>query len=304
MNTRQLFKITLASAVLALGGCQHFVENTTPVKIPANASDLYTFTVKVDENQRKIVPKTLWVEMVINGETVKMHRDRDGKYVWTCDYPVPSNVSDVPYYFIIHFISENDGNQVKEIVYSTDETGSSKPHKSIITNRYVIRVASSRSPVGAMIPVVGQGFSPSDTIIVGDVEARTTIVSRNNLNFIVPYLPAGASYEVKLHTQDGDISAGRLRIDNSTIGVQPNALTLKQGESFPVTFFIDIPAPTGGLTIDIQTDIPASVVMPVVVIPEGQRSVSVTVQAGQPGQGVLILKTPGYEIAKIPVTVE
>lgn len=305
MNTRQLFRITLASAALSLAGCQHFVANTTPAKIPANASDIYTFTVKVDEAQRKIVPKSLWVEMVINTETVKMHRDSDAKYTWTCDYPVPSNVSETPYYFIAHFIvDDGGGTKVKEVVYSTDETGSSKPHKSIITNRYVIRMTSNRSPVGAMISVVGQGFSEADTIMVGDTEAKTTIVSRNALSFIVPNLPAGPSYEVKLHTQDGDISAGRLRIDTSTIGVQPNSLSLKQGDSVPVVFMIDTPAPAGGLKIDIQTDVSASVVMPEVTIPEGQRSVSITVQAGQPGQGVLILTAPGYDKAKIPVTVE
>jgi hypothetical protein len=297
-------KLALAASVLALSGCQHFIQNETPAKIPANASDIYTFSVKVNEAQRKIVPKSLKVQIVINGETIDMKRDEAGKEIWSIDYPVASNVAEAAYYFIVRYATNEDGVIVKHEEYSTDFTGGGAPHKSSIMNRYVIRIASSRAPVGAMIAVVGQGFSENDTIMVGDAEAKTTIVSRSHLNFIVPNLPAGQSYEVKLHTQSGDVPAGRLRIDTSTIGVQPNTISIKAGDSLPLTFFIDTAAPAGGLTIDVSTNIPACIVMPVVTIPEGQRSVSVTVQGSASGNGFLIISAPGYEKARIPVTIE
>ena len=305
MNTRRYLQILLASVVLASAGCQSFIKNATPAKIEANASDIYTFRVKVDENLHNVVPKSLWVELVINGETIKMKRDKaNGKFMWSCDYPVPSTVSEVPYYFVAHYLAETNGTQTKEITYSTDSTKGNKPYTSIITNRYVIKIASSRSPVGATIAVVGQGFTETDKIIVGEAEAQSSLVSHSHINFIVPNLPVAKTYDVKLRTQDGDLSAGKLHIDSSTIGVQPSALNIKVGEALPVTFFIDSPAPEAGLTIDIVTDISACVVMPVVTIPAGQRSVSVSISGAQAGSGFLFISADGYDKAKVPVTVE
>jgi hypothetical protein len=62
-------------------------------------------------------------------------------------------------------------------------------------------------------------------------------------------------------------------------------------------------APLGGLYIEAQTDIPQSLIMPEIIIPEGARSVNVNVTAGEPGSGVLVLTVPGYAPIEIPVTV-
>jgi len=304
MNLKGYSRIIAVAAALMLAGCQSFIQNKTPAKIEANASDLYTFKARVNEAMNHVVPNTMRMAIVINGETHEMQRDPEGgRYDWTFDYPVPSNVSDVPYYYVATYIADHDGTRTKEISYSTT-SNSDQPFKSIIANRYVIKISSPRSPVGAMIAVVGQGFTDADKIVVGDVEARTSLVSHNHINFVVPSLPAEKTYKVVLRTTDGDTPAGTLRIDPSTIGVQPSSIKLKSGESMPVTFFIDSPAPVGGLVIDVVTAIPASVIMPVVTIPEGQRSVSVTVQGGQPGSDFLIISAPGYEKAKIPISVE
>jgi hypothetical protein len=305
MKTRSYFQIIMASALLAFAGCQSFIANKTPAKIEANASDIYTFRVKVDETLRNVVPNTMKVDIVINGETHAMHRDTEsGKYVWSFDYPVPSNVSLVPYYYIARFLAENDGYKTSEVVYSSDIDSYGKPYSSIISNRYVIKISSPRSPVGATIAIVGQGFTDGDRIIVGDTEAKTSLVSHSHISFIVPALPVSRTYKVSLRTAEGDLAAGTLHIDPSTIGVQPNSISIKAGESVPVTFFVDSPAPAGGLTIEVVTDVPASVVMPVVTIPEGQRSVSVSVQGAQQGKGFLFISAEGYDKAKIPVAVD
>jgi hypothetical protein len=61
----------------------------------------------------------------------------------------------------------------------------------------------------------------------------------------------------------------------------------------------------GGQLLDVATDVPESVIMPEVVVPAGQSSVSVPVQGGKKGSGNLSLKGygPSGEIL-IPITVQ
>jgi hypothetical protein len=305
MKTRYTLQITLAAAVLAFAGCRSFIENKTPAKIEADASNIYTFHVKVDETQHNVVKNTMRVDIVINGETHSMHRDMDsGRDMWAYDYPVPDNVSDVPYYFVTHFTAKENSDYVQYTIYSSDHSEDHKVYKSILANRFVMRLSSSRTPTGAMIQVIGLGFTDADQILVGASSAKTTLASHNQINFVVPSdLDAGHTYDVKLHTPEGDLQAGKLYIDYSTFGVQPNAIKIKSGDSAPVTFFIDTPAPVGGLTINVATNVSASVVMPVVTIPEGQRSVSVTIQGAAAGDGVLELSAKNFETVRVPVSI-
>jgi hypothetical protein len=62
-------------------------------------------------------------------------------------------------------------------------------------------------------------------------------------------------------------------------------------------------AGTGGQLLDITTDVPDAVIMPEVVIPAGQNSVSVTVEGGKAGSGSLFLKGYGAGELSVPVTV-
>ncbi|MFA5257417.1 MAG: IPT/TIG domain-containing protein [Opitutales bacterium] len=305
MKTRHIFQAVCLIAATALAGCQSFVENLTPARIEANASDIYTFRVRVDENMRSVIPKSLQVDIVVNGETHAMKLDPTmGKFVWMYEYAVPSSVSNIPYYYVLHYKVLGTSGPVDEVVYSSDLTPKHTVYTSSIVNRYVAQISSSRGPVGATIGVLGQGFTEFDKVVIGEVEAPTTFVSHNQVNFTVPPIPAGQSYEVKLRTGEGDLSAGVLRVDTATIGVQPTSVSVRAGESIPLTFFVDSPAPAGGLTINVTTNIPSSLVMPEVVIPAGQRSVSVTVSGAATGSGFIWIKADGYEEAKIPATVE
>ena len=62
------------------------------------------------------------------------------------------------------------------------------------------------------------------------------------------------------------------------------------------------PAPAGGLFIDVTTDVPDSVVMPVVMVPANQTSVTVPIQGGKPGSGSLFFRSSAGE-SSIAVTV-
>ena len=85
--------------------------------------------------------------------------------------------------------------------------------------------------------------------------------------------------------------------------VSPTSLAHRAGEQQTLTFTVPGMAPSGGLLLDITTDVPEAVIMPEVVIPEGQTSVSVTVQGGTPCNGSLFLKGYGSGELTIPVTV-
>ena len=70
------------------------------------------------------------------------------------------------------------------------------------------------------------------------------------------------------------------------------------------TFTQTSPAPSNGLLLDVTTDIPSSVIMPEVLVPAGQVSVSVPVVGGRPGAGSLVLKGyAGSGDLTIPITV-
>ena len=60
-------------------------------------------------------------------------------------------------------------------------------------------------------------------------------------------------------------------------------------------------APPGGLLLDLTTDVPESVIMPEVIVPDGQNSVTVTVEGGRPGTGSLYLK--GYDTGEVTIPV-
>ena len=70
-----------------------------------------------------------------------------------------------------------------------------------------------------------------------------------------------------------------------------------------LTFTIPAPASVGGTLLDVTTNIPESVIMPEVVIPQGQTSVSVPVKGGRDGNGKLFIKGYTNTDITVPVTV-
>jgi len=78
---------------------------------------------------------------------------------------------------------------------------------------------------------------------------------------------------------------------------------LRTGERQDLTFTIPNAAPAGGLLLDLTTDIPDSVIMPEVLVPQGQTSTTVSVEGGRPGNGSLFLKGFGAGEITVPVNV-
>ena len=138
---------------------------------------------------------------------------------------------------------------------------------------------------------------------MGSSTKRTVFESPTSLGFYVPALAPGRNYKVSISGATGNSAVGSFRIDGSDVSVDPASLSLAPGQKQALTFTVASPAPAGGLLLDITTDVPDSVIMPEVVVPEGQTSVAVTVEGGKPGTGSLFLKGYGNGEITIPVTV-
>jgi hypothetical protein len=132
---------------------------------------------------------------------------------------------------------------------------------------------------------------------------RTVYESPTSLGFFVPALATGHTYRVTISSAAGNSVVGSFRIDSSDVTVEPASLNLAPGQKQTLTFSVATPAPSGGLLLDITTDVPESVIMPEVVVPSGQTSVSITVEGGKPGTGSLFLKGYGNGELSVPVTV-
>lgn len=86
--------------------------------------------------------------------------------------------------------------------------------------------------------------------------------------------------------------------------VLPNTLTLEPKQRLALAFALDYPAPQGGLYLNITTNIPDSIIMPEVLIPEGARTVNATIEAGEPGQGTLFINAADLPELTVPITIK
>ena len=139
--------------------------------------------------------------------------------------------------------------------------------------------------------------------MVGETPAATRFDSSTSLSFYVPSLPEGRGYAVKVLGIAGEIYAGTLRVDTSTVRASLRPSSISQGQSTILALTIPEPAPPSGLQIQVTTDIPQSIIMDRVSIQGGQRSASISVQGGAPGQGSLFIEIPGYSEVVVPITV-
>ncbi len=170
-------------------------------------------------------------------------------------------------------------------------------------SRNVLSMIANRGPVGSRISVVGRGFSQQDVIYVEGNPARTVYESPNAIAFFVPALAANRNYRVALGGGGGTTTIGTFRVDPSGAQVSPTFLAMTTGQRQTLTFSLPSPAPTGGVLLDVTTDVPDSVIMPEVIVPQGQSVITVNVQGGRPGQGALYLRGYGAGEITIPVTV-
>ena len=298
LHARRIWQWLAAALALTLfTGCDDVkITNLTPSTLPANPSNIYTFSAKFDVKSRGYVDGSLEPQIVIDGRIHTLQPSPVGPEIYEFDYQIPANRSQVTYYFLATFdVSFSGKNNMRE-AYSPVTTAS-------LSSRQVLSMISNRGPVGARIGIVGQGFTAQDVVSLNGQPTRTVFESTNSLSFFVPAVPPGRNYQVRIDGATGSQVVGPFRVDPLGIEVFPGSLNLSQGQTQSVTFTLPQPAPNGGLLLDITTDVPDSVIMPEVFVPAGSNTVTVPVRGGLPGSGNLYLTGFGGGEVVIPISV-
>jgi len=295
---RFLRAIFCAAALALLAGCDIKMTDLTPKVLPENPSRIYTFALNVTPKTTKVVRDSFKARLVIDGQTLDMKTGSLGSGVFEYEYQLPAGRDEVAYYYIVDYAVENDAGISRRQDF-TEIT------RARVVGRYVLTMETNRGPVGARISVVGRGFGSADVVKFDGEPVRTTNESSNSLSFFVPAVETGRNYRVTLEGAAGSSPVGTFRVDPAVLDVSPTRLTLTQGGMQALTFTIPAPASAGGQLLDVTTDIPDSIVMPEVMVPEGSNSVVIDVKGSAPGSGNLFLKGYGTtgEIV-IPVTVQ
>lgn len=293
-------KIILGLTLLlsfVLAGCENVtLTNLTPASMPENPSQIYTFTLRVSVRTNTIPPSTIVPNIIVDGQSFQMKRSPIGEGLFEFDYQLPAGREEIAYYYLVNYAVEGNNTRTQQETYTA-------VNRVQIVRRYVLSLEVNRGPVGARVSVLGRGFTPQDTINFSGTPVRTVFESPNALSFFVPPLEANRNYQVTLSSVAGNSPVGTFRIDPSTITVFPTALTLRTGQTQLLTFTLPNPAPVGGTLIDVTTDVPDSVIMPEVIVPQGQSQTTINIEGGKPGNGALFLKGYGSGELTIPVTV-
>ena len=286
----------LAPIALFISGCNINVTDLTPSSMRANPSNVYTITAQINVKNSAIVKETLRPEVIIDGQAHPMSQAPGSGSLYEYDFPMPVGRSDATYYILVQYQRKTENGRVPKEIVTELNTFS-------IENRYSVELEVNRAPVGTRVAVLGRGFTREDKIMVGETPAATRFDSSTSLSFYVPSLPEGRGYAVKVLGIAGEIYAGTLRVDTSTVRVSLRPSSISQGQSTILALTIPEPAPPSGLQIQVTTDIPQSIIMDRVSIQGGQRSASISVQGGAPGQGSLFIEIPGYSEVVVPITV-
>lgn len=273
------------------------LSNLTPGSLPENPSQIYTLTLRATPKTSAIPPESIEPKIVIDGQNHAMTRSPLGENLYEFDYQLPPGRDQLAYYFLVDYKIKGGEGQLNNGQAYTGIT-----HASVV-RRYVLSLEVNRGPVGSRISILGRGFTPQDAVYFDNTPARTVFESPNAISFFVPALSPGQNYRVTLNSPSGNSPVGTFRVDAASVTISPTSLTLRTGESQSVTFTVPNVAPPGGLLLDVTTDIPDSVIMPEVIVPQDQNTITVNVQGGQPGNGSLFLKGYGSGEVTIPVTV-
>ncbi len=287
--------LAAALTLALLAGCEAVtLANLTPPSMPENPSQIYTFTLRITPHTNTVQPASISPHIVVDGQSFELKHSALGEGLYDFEYQLPPGRDEVSYYYLVNYNIE--GNNIATPSEAYTEVSHTK-----IVRRYVLSLEVNRGPVGAAVRILGRGFTPQDTVYFSGTPVRTTFESPTSLSFYVPALDTGKNYAVGINA--GLMPVGQFHIDPSTVNVSPSSLTLRTGERQSLTFSVANPAPAGGTLLDIATDVPESVIMPEVTVPQGQTSVTVTVEGGKAGTGSLFLKGFGSGEVTIPVTV-
>lgn len=299
-KAKKISALFLALAAAVLGGCSSLT-NLSPESVPENASRIYTLSMSAYINDGSVIKDSIEPFIVIDEQVIPMKEVKDMKYdrIYEYDYVMPKGRKDAKYYFMLKYKVDTTVQGVREDrVIKSRTVYELKP-----VSRYVVNIQNERGPVGSEVPVLGRGFDKLDKITIGGVEADTEYLSRSTINFTVPPLEAGKNYDVNLVGSKGDLWIGQFRVDPADMQVSPSSISVKSSDVTNLIFNIGFAAPKGGYPIDVKTNIPSSIVMDEVVVPEGQTSTSVSLKAAAPGKGALYINGVGFNEKVIPVEI-
>jgi hypothetical protein len=287
--------IAAATSLFLLAGCETVtLTDLTPKSMAQNPSQIYTFTLRVTPRTNTI--SGIAPHIIVDGKNHDMKASPLGQGIYEFEYQLPAGRDQIAYYYLVNYNVEGNNTQTAQEAYTAVQTVK-------IVGRYVLQLEVNRGPVGARIAIVGRGLTAQDTIHFNGSPARTEYHSPNALSFFVPPLEPNRNYQVTLNSAAGNSPVGTFRIDASSVTVSPTSLNLRTGERQTLTFTLPNAAPPGGTLLDVQTDIPDSVIMAEVIVPQGQTYTSVTIEGGKPGTGSLFLKGFGSGEVTIPITV-
>ncbi len=293
LQASRIFPALIALLMLLLvSGCNLSITNLTPETVPQNPSQIYTISASFRAS-RQVETATIRPRIIIDGQAYAMNRSPAGTDLWEFDYQLPAGRTNATYYFICEYMTQ--GSSDAQDIYSELQT-------LRISGRYVIRAEATRAPVGSRVSILGAGFTSADLVYFDNNPTRTVFESPSSLSFFVPAVEPGRSYKLTVRGAAGSLDVGSFRVDAISFQVSPRSVTLRPGEQQALTFTLPQPAPAGGLLIDVTTDVPESVVMPVVMVPANLSSVTIPIQGGKPGNGSLFFRSSAGE-SSVAVTV-
>jgi hypothetical protein len=288
--------LTAVLGLALLAGCETVtLTDLTPKSMAENPSQIYTFSLRVTPRTNTV--SGISASIIVDGQNYKMTPSPLGQGIYEFEYRLPAGRDRVAYYYLVNYNIE--GNQV-----ATPQETYTRVENVQIVRRYVLSLEVNRGPVGSRISVLGRGFTQQDTIYFDGAPARTSYESPNAISFFVPAVAPNRNYQVTLNSPAGNSPVGTFRVDGTNVTISPQSLNLRSGERQNLTFTLPNAAPPGGTLLDVTTDIPDSVIMPEVIVPQGQTYVSVSVEGGKPGSGNLYLKGFGNGEVTVPITVQ
>jgi len=296
MKVKTILLAVAVPAAFLLNGCASKITNLTNRQVPENPSGIYTLSMKTSIDAKNIIPGTFEPQVVVDGEVRPMRPSGIGEDIFDFEYRMPPNRDKARYYYqVVWKQPARDGERERIEI--------SDIHEIKIIDRYVLQIESQRGPVGSEIAIVGRGFSEADQVVFGGYEASTRYYSPTSISFVVPPVNAGEAYPVEVHSGNNVYFGGTFFVDEASFSVSPQRITVDSGQRTLVTIAIPNAAPEGGFLVDVTTNVPKSVIMPEVIIPEGKRAIAIPMEGGQPGSGTLYISAPGFEEVSVPVSV-
>jgi hypothetical protein len=280
-----------------LSGCDsENICNMTPNVMPQNQSNIYTIAMAVRGIDGDVSQKSIKPYVVVNGEKHEMKRHPDGNSVFVYDYRF-SGIGVIPYYFEVVYEINRNGDMRKKIAKSD-------LFSTAVTDKYIFALDANRGPVGAPVNVIGYGLTRMDKVRFGGRVIQTDWLSSGAIQFVVPSVECNSEYEVYLLTNRKELLAGTFFVDEAVLRCSTDFIRLANGESQRVVFMLDYPAPTGGVEVEVATDIPDSIIMPDVHFMPGERTVSVNITGGEESaNGTLFVQANGFSSLEIPVEI-